>query len=213
MSRLRDTGIPIVHSGRCAKAAPMTVQTILCKNVKCYLIHASEGYLLFDAAWPDQYPLFKDSVKAAGIRLKEIRAVVVSHFHIDHAGLAGMISAKGIRFVVFENQVRAIDAMERLIERKGYPYTPIEKARIDILRLSDSRAWLSSLGIRGQIIQTRSHGDQGIALLLDSGEAFIGDLPVIPEYSELAQSDWDRLRALSARFIYPAHAEKYELAG
>ena len=189
----------------------MIVHTVFCKT-KCYLIKAFEGYLLFDAGWPGQYRLFKDSVKSLGMRMKEIRAFVVSHFHPDHAGLAGMFVANRIRFVVFENQVSHIDEMKELMERKGFPFTAIDKSRIDIMRLQDSRAWLKSMGIEGQIIQTFSHGDQGIALLLDSGEAFIGDMPVLQEYSELAQSDWSRIRSLEARSIYPAHAEHFELA-
>lgn len=188
----------------------MPIRTLHCKT-KCYLIQASGGYLLFDAGWPGKYSLFKDQTKLAGIRMKDIVAFVVSHFHVDHAGLAGMFIANGIRFVVFENQANHIDWMEDMMERKGYPYTAIDRTRIDIMRLRDSRAWLKSMEINGEIIQTFSHGDQNIALLLDSGEAFIGDLPVIQEYSELAQSDWNRLRLMNARHIYPAHAQEFEI--
>jgi len=186
------------------------IHTLLCKT-KCYLIQASEGYLLFDAGWPGQYSFFKDVVRAAGIRMKDIIAFVVSHFHADHAGLAGMFVANGIRFVVFENQVNQIDEMEGLVRRKGYPYTAIDKTRIHVMRLQHSRAWLKSMQIDGEIIQTFSHGYDGIVLLLDSGEAFIGDLPVIQEYDELARSDWALLRSRHAQYIFPAHAKNFEL--
>ena len=186
------------------------IHTLACKT-KCYLIQALEGYLLFDAGWPGKHSLFKDAAKAAGVRMKDIMAFVVSHFHADHAGLAGMFVANGIRFVVFENQVNQIDEMEGLMRRKGYPYTAIDKSRIDIMRLPDSRAWLKSMQIDGEIIQTFSHGNDGILLLLDSGEAFIGDLPLMQEYSELARSDWALLRSRHARYIFPAHARNFEL--
>ena len=187
----------------------MRIHTLLCKT-KCYLIQASEGWLLFDAGWVGQYRIFKDAAKAAGIRMKDIKTFVVSHFHADHAGLAGMFVANGIRFVVFENQVNQIDEMEGLIGRKGYAYTAIDKTRIHVMRLQHSRAWLKSMEIDGEIIQTFSHGP-GITLLLDSGEAFIGDLPPLQEYSELAQSDWALLRSRNARYIFTAHAENFEL--
>lgn len=102
--------------------------------------------------------------------------------------------------------------MEELIARKVYLYRAIDKTRMNIMRLRDSRDWLKSMGINDQISQTFSHGDQSIALLLDSGEAFIGDMPVLEEYSELARSDWNRIRSLEARSIYPAHAEHFEIA-
>ncbi len=186
------------------------IRTLLCKT-KCYLIQASGGYLLFDAGWPGQYRFFKDVAKAAGIRMKDVTAFVVSHFHADHAGLAGMFVANGIRFVVFENQVNQIDEMENLIRRKGYPYKAIDKTRMHVMRLQQSRAWLKSMEIEGEVIQTFSHGDQCITLLLDSGEAFIGDLPPMQDYSELAQSDWTLLRSRKARYIFPPHAENFEL--
>ena len=68
------------------------IHTIDCKNVKCYLIASNNGYLLFDAGWPHQYSQFKDSIKTLGISVKEIKTVVVSHFHMDHAGLGGILT-------------------------------------------------------------------------------------------------------------------------
>jgi len=186
------------------------IHTLNCKT-KCYLIESSEGYLLFDTGWPGQYRLFKDVARESGIRLKDVKTFVVSHFHPDHAGLAGVFVANGIQFMVFENQLNRIDEMEDLIRRKGYPYTAIDKTRIQIMHPQHSRSWLKSIGIEGEIIQTFSHGDQNIALLLDSGEAFIGDLPPLEEYSNLARSDWGLLRSLNARHIFPAHAANFEL--
>ncbi len=143
--------------------------------------------------------------------MKDIKAFVVSHFHMDHAGLAGMFVAHGIRFGIFENQLDQIDEMEGLIRRKGYPYTLIDRSRMDIMRLQDSRAWLKSLQINGEILRTFSHGKENHVLLLDSGEAFIGALPPLEDYSELAPSDWALLRSRNARHVFPAHANEFEL--
>jgi metal-dependent hydrolase (beta-lactamase superfamily II) len=94
------------------------IHTIDCKNVKCYLIQSKDGYLLFDAGWPHQYSHFKDSVKALGISIEEITTFVVSHFHMDHAGLGGILSSNGKGFVVFENQLKSLTEMEDFIERR-----------------------------------------------------------------------------------------------
>ncbi|MFN8418983.1 MAG: hypothetical protein U0528_07035 [Anaerolineae bacterium] len=45
-----------------------------------------------------------------------------------------------------------------------------------MITLDNSRAFLSSIGIAGAIISTPGHSDDGIALILDDGAAFTGDL-------------------------------------
>ena len=186
------------------------IHTIVCKNVKCYLIASNNGYLLFDAGWPHQYGLFKDRVKELGISVKEITTFIVSHFHIDHAGLAGILAANGKDFVVFENQQKSLTEMEDFIERKGYSYKKIDVDTIQIKSVDESRDWLKSLSIDGEIIQIYGHGDQGIVLLLDTGEAFIGDLPIEYDYDEIVRSDWNLLLKKGAKYIFPAHAEYFE---
>lgn len=186
------------------------IHTIDCKNVKCYLIASNNGYLLFDTGWPHQYGLFKDKVKALGIRVKEITTFIVSHFHIDHAGLAGILTANGKDFIVFENQQRSLVEMEDFIERRGYSYKKIDVDGIQIKSVDESRDWLKTLSIDGEIIQIFGHGDQSIVLLLDTGEAFIGDLPPEYNYDETVGSDWNLLLQKGAERIFPAHAGYFE---
>ena len=136
------------------------IHTIDCKNVKCYLIASNNGYLLFDAGWPHQYSYFKDSVKTLGIGVKEIMTFIVSHFHIDHAGMAGILSANGKDFIVFENQKKSISSMEDLIERKGYPYKKIHADRIKIKRIYESRDFLRKGDLNGTDAEVHfSHGE------------------------------------------------------
>jgi glyoxylase-like metal-dependent hydrolase (beta-lactamase superfamily II) len=189
------------------------IHTIECKNVKCYLIASNNGYLLFDAGWTHQYGLFKDIVKAIGISVKEITTFIVSHFHVDHGGLAGILTANGKDFVVFENQRKSLSEMEDFIERRGYSYRKIDVDGIQIKRIDESRDWLRSLAIDGEIIQIHGHGDQSIALLLDTGEAFIGDLPPEYNYDEIVRSDWNLLLQKGAKYIFPAHAKYFEIKG
>ena len=189
------------------------IHTIDCKNVKCYLIESNNGYLLFDAGWPHQYSLFKDSVKTLGVSVKDITTFIVSHFHIDHAGLGGILSSNGEEFIVFENQRKSLTEMEDFIERKGYYYKRIGVDTIRIMGVDESRDWLKSLAIDGEIIPIYGHGDQSIVLLLDTGEAFIGDLPPEYTYDEIVRSDWNRLLQKGARYIFPAHAEYFETKG
>jgi ribonuclease/clavin/mitogillin len=76
-----------------------------------------------------------------------------------------------------------------------------------LLTFSDSRVFLRALGMNGEIISTTGHSPDHVTLVLDEGIAFKGDLPpenASPEGFE-ASSDWQRLRAMKVKRIYPAH--------
>jgi metal-dependent hydrolase (beta-lactamase superfamily II) len=189
----------------------MNIHTVKCKSVNCYLIEASNGYLLFDAGWVNEYGIFRDSLKILKISPKDIIWFIVSHFHIDHAGLAGVLQNNGKSLIVFENQIKQILEMEEMIENKKYIYTKINKRKIIYQRLAESRNWLKNIGIEGEIFQIFGHGDESIVLKLDNGKAFIGDLPIIYEYDDLVKKDWDKLISENVKYIYPAHSDIIEI--
>ncbi len=112
----------------CFRLTKTNAYASTCKSTKCYLIESSEGYLLFDSGWPGEYRELKDNMKAQGLNLKDVKSFVVSHFHLDHAGLAGVLIQNGVKFIVFENQVTHIDEMEALIRRGKYRYRAIDKS-------------------------------------------------------------------------------------
>jgi len=61
---------------------------------------------------------------------------------------------------------------------------------------------------------TDYHSPDSISLLLDNGEAIIGDLPpegqMLPD-DQHAIRNWDLLRKMGARDIYPSHAMPFHL--
>jgi endoribonuclease LACTB2 len=190
----------------------INIITINYKSTNYYLIDTGSGLLAFDAGWPDTYINYKDCLKLQGYRISDIKWLIVSHFHIDHAGLAGMFVDKGIEFFVFKNQLYGIEEMESLIARKKMPYQILNMERVLIMEIDESRNLLESKGINGEVIQTNGHGEQSISLLLDSGEAFIGDLPpesMIANDDHLSKSNWELLKIKGARIIKPAHASEY----
>jgi endoribonuclease LACTB2 len=183
-------------------------------STNCYFINTGKGLLAFDAGWPDTYPEYRDTLKAEGYKIKDIRWLIVSHFHMDHAGLAGMIQDMGVELFIFPNQVDAINEMELLLERKKMAYHKVNKDKVIVLEFTDCRNWLKSIGIEGEILHTDGHADQCITLLLDNGEAFIGDL--VPEFladpNDLkTRNNWKLLRSRGAKMIYPAHVEEFLL--
>jgi len=193
----------------------MNIIKIRHKSTYCYCINSNSGLLAFDALWPDSYKAYKDGLREYGQNVKNIRWLIVSHFHIDHAGLAGILGRNGVQFIVFTNQLAAISDMEKLIERKEIPYQRIDQSKIILKEVTQSRQWLREIGVMGEILHTNGHSEDSISLILDTGEAFFGDL--VPAEGMIGEDDWKSknswklLKDKGVRYIKPAHAEEYAL--
>ncbi|WP_214323463.1 MBL fold metallo-hydrolase [Nonomuraea sediminis] len=58
-----------------------------------YAIESPRGPVLIDAGWnhPDAWAALRDGLAALGLDVSDVSGVVVTHFHPDHAGLAGQV--------------------------------------------------------------------------------------------------------------------------
>ncbi len=102
------------------------------QNTSCYLLPAADGksILAFDAGWPSSLHEYARSLKAVNQRFEQIRWAMVSHFHLDHAGLIRDFQDAGIQCLLFENQGGGIEDMERIIKRGYKDYKPILSERL-----------------------------------------------------------------------------------
>ena len=172
-----------------------------------YLIGQDTTRLLIDVGWPGTLPKLLSIFKRKRVPLQDVKYLLVTHYHPDHAGLAQEVKSIGIQLVVLENQLSFVPKLREYMK----PSNPfLEIALDDNLNLSflDSRAFLLHLGIEGEIIHTPGHTDDSISLILDEGIAFTGDLPG-PTWREdsmhQVETSWQRIRALNAKTIYPGH--------
>ena len=81
-------------------------------------------------------------MKGTGFRFEQIRWAMVSHFHLDHAGLIRDFQDAGIQCLLFENQGGGIESMERIIRRSYKEYRTILLDRFVPMKTADSRAFL-----------------------------------------------------------------------
>ena len=176
----------------------------------CCFAEADNGALLaFDAGWPCTLREYQRGMKAAGLRFSSVKWAFVSHFHMDHAGLVSDFLDSGIQCFVFENQHGYISAMEKTILRTYPNYKHIDESRLNSLTSADSRVFLKSIGIEGEVLVTAAHSPDSVSLVLDSGEAAAGDLwppnQLDPADKE-SQAAWRLLREHNAKTVWLAHA-------
>ncbi|HEY5902558.1 MAG TPA: MBL fold metallo-hydrolase [Anaerolineales bacterium] len=186
----------------------MNIVNVGYDSTNYYALDIRGGKLLIDCGWPGTLPKLNAVLKRKGMRAQEIRFLIVTHFHPDHAGIAQDIKDGGAQLVLMESQPALIAPMEELFRRKGIAYSPIRRERNILLSFGESRALLAGLGIHGEILSTPGHTDDSVTLILDEGVALTGDLAplfTLAEDDATSRLSWQRIREHGVTKIFPAH--------
>ena len=74
------------------------------RTVACYLLETSDGPALFDCGPATTYDALIAGLAARGLALSDVRHLLLSHIHLDHAGAAGRLVREhpGLRVHVSE---------------------------------------------------------------------------------------------------------------
>jgi len=186
--------------------------TITYDSTHYYLIDCPGGKLLVDAGLAGSLPKFRAQLRRNRIIPSEIRYVLFTHHHADHAGIIQEIKdLSGARLLIHAVQVPFLPHLEAFYAGKSV-YTPIRIEKDDVILTTPNRAILRGLGIYGEVIETPGHSPDSVSLVLDSGRAFVGDMNLFygggaeAESHALLQESWHRLLARKAQVFYPAHA-------
>jgi metallo-beta-lactamase class B len=87
-------------------------------GVSAWLITTPEGHIVIDGIMPQSAPQIIDNIKALGFDIHDVRILLNSHAHFDHAGgLAGLQRASGAQMI-------ASDADKSVLERGDIGYGP-----------------------------------------------------------------------------------------
>ncbi len=188
--------------------------TLTHRSTHTFLVDLGTGKLMVDAGWPGTLSVLKSQLRAYRIDPAEIKFVLITHTHPDHAGLAQEIKRlSGARLLIHEVQVPFLPQLEASWKGKG-GYVPIVVEPRDVVLASANRPVLGQLGIRGEVLETPGHSDDSVSLVLDSGLCFVGDLHP-PQFAPdeaaaaVSRASWQKLLDHGARMFYPAHGEPF----
>jgi ribonuclease/clavin/mitogillin len=187
------------------------IVTLTHRSTHCFLVDLAHGKLMVDAGWPGSLPALKSQLRGYRIEPPEIKFVLITHTHPDHAGLAQEVRRlTGARLILHEKQLPFLPQLEASFKNKG-GYVPIVVEPGDVVLTASNRALLERLGIHGEVVETPGHSDDSVSLVLDSGSCFVGDLH-LPQYAAdeaaeaLSRASWQKLLEHGAKTFYPAHA-------
>jgi glyoxylase-like metal-dependent hydrolase (beta-lactamase superfamily II) len=205
----------------------------------CYLIRGGQDFVMVDAGPPDVLEKFRQKLEQLGINPSSIKQIFITHMHFDHMGslpeIGQLTGAKSAMHHLDKELVEkgtvimpdGIGPWGKFLTALLRTIKPMIKKKIGPVQvdqsLDDSPYSLDEFLINGKIIHTPGHTAGSISMVLQSGEAFVGDLAmsgfprvsgpgpfVLGDDLETMKQSWQLLLDEGAKHIYPSHGEPFD---
>ena len=156
--------------------------------VNAYLIRGEAGCILVDTGIPGSEKKVDRVLKQHGVKFRDIKLIVVTHAHTDHAGAAARLrSLSGAPILAHyadvdfftrkrEMTLCPTGPFGRFFIKTPLPHQPYEAFEPDIMMRDGETTGLLDFGIDGTVRHVGGHTPGSIAIELASQEALIGDL-------------------------------------
>ncbi len=212
-----------------------TVYTIPLGFTNCYIIQ-DKGTVMVDTGSPKKTQAFKRAMEALPMDAQDITLLIITHGHWDHIGSARDIKAlTGAKIAMHEEEKPWLEKSKTPVPpgvtpwgrifggvmRAFLPFIKVSPTRVDLV-LQDTPMSLSEHGVSGRVIHTPGHSPGSVSLLLETGEAFVGDLamnkfplrlspdlPIFADDLERVKQSWRVLLDQGAETVYPAHGDPF----
>ncbi|AXQ77894.1 MBL fold metallo-hydrolase [Streptococcus chenjunshii] len=186
------------------------IQELLYGRTRTYLIEGKRKNILIDTDWPGTLPQFFKAIKRAGVTVDTIAYLLITHYHPDHMGLTQDLVDLGIQLVVMDVQMDFIHQSDSIFTKGDYrDFKAIKEEECLFLPCAQSRSFLSDLGISGEIVHTPGHSEDSVSLVLDSGQAVVGDLYPLKQTvlydNPVLTATWNDLLRRQLTTVYYAH--------
>lgn len=163
-----------------------------------YLLPALGGYLQVDTGYERDYSLYRAKLEKLGVPVGDIRYLILTHHHDDHAGFLNDLTRDTSLTIIAHEKARELlktgandkscgggyvnsfvryiaDAKMQLDPRWTLTFPPFDMRPSDLLIGADDDASLRCFGVAGKLLYTPGHSIDHLTVLLDTGEVFCGD--------------------------------------
>jgi hydroxyacylglutathione hydrolase len=206
-------------------------------SANAYLIPARTGYVLIDTGDPGLTFLLFRTLKQHQISPRQIRLIILTHIHYDHIGGLWVVQGQsGAPVMVHEAEAVDLAAGRVVIPAGTYRISKLLAAlgqgasrffrfpgyRAETIVTGEGQS-LHEFGLDGCVLHTPGHSPGSMTILLDNGDAFVGDLcpntwfnrwlrSRFPPYADdvaAVYRSWARLLGTPAQTLYPGHGAPY----
>jgi hydroxyacylglutathione hydrolase len=203
----------------------------------CYVIQ-DEGTIMIDGGVANKAKDFRKALETIPVAAEDIQLIVLTHGHFDHVSSARDIKEiTGAKIAMhrldkdrLETPLTQMPAgvgvwgsVLRMMLSALRPFVHIPPAEVDVV-LGDEGLALSDFGVSGKVIYTPGHTAGSVSVLLDAGDAFVGDLamnafplrlspglPVLADDIHTVRESWKYLLELGAQTVYPGHGKPFPI--
>ena len=194
-----------------------------------------QGAILVDTGTPASFDEYRRHFAALQLAPQDLRLIVITHGHADHFSYAAELREfTGAPVLCHRLAVPALrtgqyppvqprNELGESVRRMIAGQTPQARQTLEPDLVIDGDFDLAFYGVRGKILATPGHSPCSLSLLLDSGEAIVGDLVVSSPFSGQATLAYfaddpprlfDSVRQLlkSAHTFYSGHGGPFSAA-
>jgi hydroxyacylglutathione hydrolase len=158
------------------------------KVVNAHLLIGTEGCVLVDAGLPGSTLKVEKVLLKQGLAFADVKAIVITHAHVDHAGGATELREKTRAPIIahqedlpYYNQEKPMTfcptgKVGRYFFKTPFPHQRYTAFEPDIMLSGNETFDLSSFGVAGMVRHTPGHTAGSLSVELENNEAMVGDL-------------------------------------
>ncbi len=215
------------------------IHTITLGVSNAYLIEG-DGLVLVDSGQLTKIDKFLEKLREISIEPNDILLNFITHGHWDHiSGTYEIKRISGCKVAVHSNDKEWVERtvappptpkgntlwgkiLKFIFDITYVKFSSFKGTKVDLI-LDNNDFSLKPYGIKGKLIYTPGHTSGSMTLLLDTGEAFVGDLvmngpplrigPGMTIFADNVETIKESCRILlnkGAKEIYPAHGKSFK---
>lgn len=156
--------------------------------INAYLVIGGDGVVVVDTGLPGSAPRFQQALARHGRRFEDVRLIVVTHAHVDHAGAAARLRQLTGAPILAHRADRPFYTRERpvhycptglfgrLFKASGLANADYEGFEADIELTDGDSLSLHRFGVAGTVRHTPGHTGGSLTVELESRDMLVSDL-------------------------------------